>query len=194
MTSPFLKKEFENQTFKKASLLEADLKSKIFSRVTFEGCDLSQSNFTGSRFLECKLIGCNLSLVKMDGCRLQQVEFEHCKLVGVDFTKCDKTFLMIKFKKCLIGTSNFSDLDLRNTPFHECVIRDTYFKESILIGADFGKSDLAGSLFHNANLSKANLIGAINYSINPLTNKLMKAKFSKPEVLSLLDHLDIIIE
>ena len=103
-------------------------------------------------------------------------------------------FLMMKFKKCLIGTANFSALDLRNTSFYECVIRDTYFKESNLMGTDFGKSDLAGSTFHNANLSKANLMGAINYSINPLTNKLTKAKFSKPEVLSLLDHLDIIIE
>jgi uncharacterized protein YjbI with pentapeptide repeats len=62
------------------------------------------------------------------------------------------------------------------------------------MGADFGKSDLTGSTFHNSNLSKANFIGAINYSINPLTNKLSKAKFSKPEALSLLDHLDIIIE
>jgi uncharacterized protein YjbI with pentapeptide repeats len=137
---------------------------------------------------------CNLSLIKLDGCRFQGVEFENCKLVGVDFTKCDKMFLSMLFKKCLIGTANFSDLDLRNTQFLECVIRDAYFKESNLMGVDFGKSDLSGSAFHHANLAKANLAGAINYSINPLTNKLTKAKFSKPEVLSLLDHLDIIIK
>ncbi|WP_350339699.1 MULTISPECIES: hypothetical protein [Candidatus Rhabdochlamydia] len=36
-------------------------------------------------------------------------------------------FLSIKFKNCLIDTSNFSDLDLKNALFLECVIRDTHF-------------------------------------------------------------------
>ena len=49
-------------------------------------------------------------------------------------------------------------------------------------------------MFHNSNLCKANFIGAINYSINPLTNSLKQAKFSKPEVLALLEHFEIIIE
>ena len=103
-------------------------------------------------------------------------------------------FLMVRFKKCLIDTSNFSGLDLKNGMFHECVIRDTYFKESNLTGADFTKSDLARSIFHNTNLSKSNFRGAMNYSINPLTNTLSKARFSKPEVLSLLDHMDIVMD
>jgi uncharacterized protein YjbI with pentapeptide repeats len=103
-------------------------------------------------------------------------------------------FLSLKFKKCLIDTSNFSDLDLKNTLFQECVIRDTYFTTTNLTGSNFEGSDLRGSTFHNTILCKANLQGAINYSIDPSTNKLKKAKFSTPEVLNLLNHLDIIIE
>jgi hypothetical protein len=47
---------------------------------------------------------------------------------------------------------------------------------------------------HYADLRKANFRGAVNYSINPLTNKLLKAKFSRPEVMTLLDHLEILID
>lgn len=188
------KKEFENKTFKKESCEGSDLKHKLFSRVTFEHCDFSKADFSSSRFLDCRVINCNLSLIKLIGCRLQEVEFENCKLVGVDFTQCNPMFLAIRFKKCLIGTSNFSGLELKNGVFHECTIRDTYFKASTLVSADFTQSDLDGSIFHNTNLSKANFVGAINYSINPLTNKLSKATFSKPEALSLLDPMDIIVE
>ncbi len=194
MTPLLSKKEFENEIFRKEACTGLDLRYKIFSHVTFENCDFTQSDFTNTRFLECKLLGCNLSLAKVDGSRLQGVEFESCKLVGVNFAKCDKMFLQVGFKKCLIGTSNFSSLDLKNTLFCECMIRDTYFTETNLTGADFTGSDLTGSTFHNTNLGKANFASAINYSINPLTNKLIKAKFSKPEVLSLLDHLGIVIE
>jgi uncharacterized protein YjbI with pentapeptide repeats len=188
------KKEFENQEFKKESCGGFDLKHRAFSHVTFEHCDFSQADFSSSKFLDCRLSNCNLSLTKISGSRLQEVEFESCKLVGVDFTQCNPMFLAIRFNKCLIGTCNFSGLDLKNGVFRECTIRDTHFKESNLTGADFAKSDLAGTVFHNANLSQANFLGAINYSINPLTNKLSKAKFSKPEVLSLLDHMDIVVE
>ncbi len=179
---------------KKESFALQDLRGKVFSRVTFDQCDFSQSDLTGARFLECKFLGCNLSLVKVDGVRFQEVEFENCKLIGIQFTKCDPLFLSLQFKKSLIDTSNFSDLDLKNTLFQECVIRDTYFAGSNLTGSDFSLSDLKGSTFHNSNLSKVNFKSAINYSISPLTNKLTKTKFSSPEVLSLLTFLDIVIE
>ncbi len=100
----------------------------------------------------------------------------------------------VKFKKCMIKTSNFSALNLKNTSFQECIIRDTIFTDANLAGADFTGADLDGTTFHNSDLSYANFQGAINYSINPLTNKLVKAKFSKPEVLALLNHLGIIID
>lgn len=140
------------------------------------------------------MIACNFSLVQLDGCRLQDCVFENCKLVGVNFAKCDKRFLSLKFTKCLMDTCNFSDLDLKGTQFLECLVRNTHFTQTNLSEAVFTGSDLQGSLFHNSDLRKANFQGAQNYSINPLTNKLLKAKFSKPEVMTLLDHLEILID
>jgi uncharacterized protein YjbI with pentapeptide repeats len=103
-------------------------------------------------------------------------------------------FLGIKFKNCLLETCNFSDLDLKGTPFLDCQIRDTYFTNTNLSEAVFTGSDLSRSTFHNTDLRKADFQGATNYSINPLTNKVEKAKFSKPEALSLLDHLGILMD
>ena len=96
----------------------------------------------------------------------------------MSFPLSKKEFENLVFKKCLIGTSNFSDLDLKTTLFHECTIRDTYFTSANLMGANFRGSNLIGSTFYNTDLSKANFLGAINYAINPLTNKLIKTKFS----------------
>ena len=143
--------------------------------------------------MDCTFKNCNFSLTKLEGCRLQNVEFLNCKFVGVNFGKCDPQFLKMKFKECLITTANFSDLNLKNTPFLDCVIRETHFTNSNLSGADFAGSNLEGSMFHNTDLRKANFQGAINYSINPQTNKLQKAKFLKPEVMSLLNYFEIII-
>ena len=85
-------------------------------------------------------------------------------------------------------------MKLKNTIFFESIIRRCDFNNTDLKGADFRKSDLNNSIFHQANLSKANFSESINYSINPFTNKISKAKFSKPEVYSFLNFLDLDIE
>ncbi len=187
-------KEFENKVFRSCVWTEQNLKHKIFSHCTFENCDCTKMNLTSSKFLECTMNKCNLTLSIMDGCRLQGLVFRECKLVGVNFGKCDPLFLSVQFHHCLIDTCNFSDLNLKGTPFLECAIRETHFSHTNLSEANFSGSDLRGTTFHNSNLSKAHFVGAINYSINPLTNTLKNARFSQPEVLALLNHLGIVIE
>jgi fluoroquinolone resistance protein len=187
-------KYFENQTFKKEVCISSDLKGTSFSRVIFESCDLSQSLLMQAKLIGCKFLGCNLSLIKLDGSRLQEVEFEDCKLVGVNFSKVDPLFFSVKFKNCLIDLANFSDLQLKGTSFLNCLIREAHFSHTNLAETVFTGSDLAGTTFHNCNLSKAVFTDALNYSIDPTTNVLKRARFSSPGVLSLLDHLGIIID
>jgi fluoroquinolone resistance protein len=191
---PLSEKEFENQTFRSCAWAEHNLKHKVYSHCAFENSDCTKVNWTSSKFLECTMHKCNLSLSIVDGCRLQGLVFRDCKLVGVNFGKCDPLFLSVQFHHCLIDTCNFSDLHLKGTAFVQCMIRETHFSNANLSEANFSGSDLRGSTFHNSNLSKANFIGAINYAINPLTNALKNARFSQPEVLALLQHLGIVIE
>jgi fluoroquinolone resistance protein len=186
--------EIQSQVFTKESYVRLDLKHKIFAHVTFKNCDFTECDLRGARLQDCKFLSCNLSLVKLDGTRLQDIDFEECKFVGVNFTKCDPLFLSFKFTKCLIETSNFSDLDLKGTCFDHSILKETHFSNTNLARASFVGADLKESAFHNTNLTQTNFKGAINYSINPLTNKLSKAQFSNPEVLALLQYLDIIVE
>lgn len=165
-----------------------EIENRVFKKEHVSPDDLCHARLQG-----CTFENCNLSLVKLNGTRLQEIAFTKCKLVGVDFTKCDPTFLSLQFQECVLDTCNLSDLDLKWTSFQKCILRETYFINANLTSANFEGADLKGSTFHNSNLSKANFRNAINYSINPLTNKIAKATFSRPEVMSLLDHLDITI-
>ena len=72
--------------------------------------------------------------------------------------------------------------------------KDCDFYEAILNGADFSACDLKGTLFENCDLSEADFRKATNYLISPDQNKIRKARFCMPEVLSFLAPLDIEIE
>ena len=78
--------------------------------------------------------------------------------------------------------------------FHKSKVKECYFTNTTLIKSDFAYADLQGTVFHNCNLSKSNFMGAICYAIDPLVNDIKKARFSYPEVTSLLDYFDIIID
>jgi fluoroquinolone resistance protein len=60
--------------------------------------------------------------------------------------------------------------------------------------ANFDHSSLQRAVFKQSSLEKADFRKAHHYQINPELNRIRKAKFSAPEVLSLLQHYDIVIE
>lgn len=135
-----------------------------------------------------------MSLVKVEGCHFQNAQFLHCKFVGVEFFKCAKTFFSVQFQNSSLLYCNFSDLNLKGTLFDASKLTECYFTNTCLIDANFKDADLSGTVFHNSDLSKADFSSAINYDIDPRTNKLKKAKFSLPEATALLRGFDIIIK
>lgn len=75
-----------------------------------------------------------------------------------------------------------------------CEAKEVDFTETDLSEGTFGGTDFERSIFSKTNLTKANLKGAVNYSIDPRYNIIKKAHFSLPEALSLLGCLDIVID
>jgi uncharacterized protein YjbI with pentapeptide repeats len=112
----------------------------------------------------------------------------------VVFTKISPLLISWIFTKCTIAFCDFSHLDIKKSQFLDCEIRETDFLYSNLTGSDFRDSDLNTSKFNNTNLEKTNFIGAKNYYIDPTCNKLKQARFSYPDVLSLLDPFGIKVE
>ncbi|WP_420844648.1 pentapeptide repeat-containing protein [Legionella cardiaca] len=72
-----------------------------------------------------------------------------------------------------------------------CKAHDIDFREANLNHASFVGTDLQNSLFMHTNLKQADFTNAINYSIDIHCNTVTKANFSFPEVIALLNHLDI---
>lgn len=163
--SEFQDRRFEGCSFKKCSFAEA-----LFRRCTFADCDLSNIHLTGSVFKDVLATG--------------------CKFVGADWTTATGA-AHLRLNRSILNYAIFIGLDLRKCTFKNCTVKDADFAEANLREASFRGSDLAGTRFANTNLTKADLRGAINYSIRPLENKIKKTKFSLPESTSLVYGLEI---
>jgi len=185
---------FENQVFKNISAPRQEICCKEFSGCVFKDCDLGECNFSNSSFTDCTFSSCNLSNIKIDNCRFRTVVFEDCKIVGVLFERINPFLLRWIFKECKIELCDFSGLKMTHRQFIQSFIRETDFINTNLRESSFAGSDLQGSKFHNVNLEKATFVGARNYYIDPTVNRLKHARFSCPEVVSLLAAFDIKVE
>jgi len=76
----------------------------------------------------------------------------------------------------------------------DCNAKGVFFEEVNLEESDFSNTNFEEALFFKANLKKVNFTSATNYSIDLKTNNLRGTRFSYPEVMTLLDNLDIVIE
>lgn len=159
--------------------------------------DLTGWDLSGKEFHDCVFEGCNISLAKFINCTLSEATFMGCKLIGIDFTATGRTSLFKPFRlfeDCLMEMCNFSYLNMRDVSFGGCTVRKCTFGETKLSGSSFGYSDLEGTSFHRSDLSEADFTKAINYTIDPSVNNVRQAKFSVPQVLSLLRGFDIVLE
>lgn len=186
-------KNIEGQTVKSENFSKKRFENYTFTGCSFNSCDFSETVLRNAKFCSCTFVNCNFSLVKLDGCRLQDIQFFECKIVGGEFFKCDKTFFSVGFKNCLLQYCNFSDLNMKSTPFSGSKLQECHFTDTILNGANFSDVELSGSIFHNSDLSNADFSRATRYDIDPRTNKIKKAKFSFPEAIGLLRAFDISI-
>lgn len=73
-------------------------------------------------------------------------------------------------------------------------MQETNFAEADLTAATFENCDLMHAVFDRTLLEKADLRTATNFSINPETNRIKKAKFSITGLPGLLQKYQIEIE
>jgi len=99
-----------------------------------------------------------------------------------------------KFKECLLNYNSFTGFKISGTEFFKGSLKDYDFSNSIAKSCSYQSSDLNGSNFNNTDLSKSDLRCAENDLTNPLFTQFKIAKFSNPEVLSLLSLLEILLE
>lgn len=177
----------DGQTFEKVDALDGNSYHYCyFKNSILDGADLS-----GKEFVECRFENCNLSNIKLNGTALKEVEFVDSKMIGLDFSQSLDFLFSVKFTSCNLDYCVFNQKNLKKTHFSNCSLQSAAFEEATLKDAIFDKCDLERAVFYRTDLTSADFRTASNYSISPVNNLLRKAKFSYPEVLSLLDEFKI---
>lgn len=167
-----------------------EIKDTEYENEQFTNCSFLETSFKTCRFLECKFIKCRISAIKLLDSELIEAQFIDSKVEGVDFTLL-RTVRNIEFKNCILNYSNFNMLKLPKLKLINCEAKEVTFSEADLEESDFSGTDFENSVFFKTNLKKTNFIGAYNYWVDVLNNKLTGASFSLPQAVDLLTPLKI---
>lgn len=181
----------EEKTFKGADFSENELPKGVYENCTFVSCDFSEGDLSDITFSECEFSACNMSMAKITNTAFRDVKFKDCKLLGLHFENCSEFLFAVGFQNCVLNFSCFYKRNLKKTEFINSSLHETDFTEADLTGAVFDNSDLRMAVFANTVLEKADLRTAHNYSIDPDSNRIKKAKFSMDGIAGLLHKYDI---
>jgi fluoroquinolone resistance protein len=166
-------------------ILECDIEGE-----TFRGLELSGTKLQRGKIVDCVFEGCLLNALDLTDTNLQ-AEFIDCKIQGINFFTAKRTFLSLKFERCLIRYSSFAELVLNAIHFEKCTLEHVDFADAKLAAAKFNGATFSECVFKNTDLSKADFREARGYDIDPTLNKIAKARFDLPEAVSLLSAFNI---
>lgn len=165
---------------------------KEFYDCVFDNCTFHEVDFNGSRFVNCTFEGCDLSLAQVQNAGFRNTTFKKSKMIGIDWSVASSP-LTVDLIDCAISYSSFAHVDFAKRKIIRCKAQEVYFWETNLTQTDFSQTDLENSQFKNSDLSQADFSTAKNYAISPKLNILKGTKFSLPDAVSLLYHLEIVL-
>ncbi len=189
--------DYSGAEFRNLKATGARLRNVAFSGCLFDRCSFGGAELSGCSFTDCTFTTCDLSLAKVPTSRFIDVRFLDSKLVGFDWTIVDrpaKLALQVSFERCLVSQSSFFGVNLHGLRLLDSTAREADFAAADLGDAVLTRTDLAGALFSDTNLTGADLRGATGYLIDPLQNRVRKARFSMPDAIGLLTGLGVQIE
>lgn len=184
----------ENKTFEAENFtLHALLKGE-YENCRFSNCDLSNADLSEFQFNNCEFVGCNLSLAKLIKTEFREAKFRKCKMLGLHFDTCNQFGLSFSFEDCALNYSLFYKTKIKQTVFKNTQLQEVDFSECDLTGAIFDECDFSRATFDHTTLVKADFRTSYNFSIDPESNLIRKAKFSLLNVSGLLEKYDIEID
>jgi uncharacterized protein YjbI with pentapeptide repeats len=90
--------------------------------------------------------------------------------------------------------NSFIEMPFRKFDFSGNIIQESIFEECDLQESNFKDCRLEATQFFKCNIRKADFRDAKGYAIDVSSSKIKQAKFSYPEVMSLLASLEIKID
>jgi fluoroquinolone resistance protein len=189
---------YTGETFKKVNFTRELVTEATFTECKFTRCDFTETTFRICRLMECEFDDCTLRLIKIPDTTLSQVKFSKCNLMGVNWTEANWSgwatrMSAVEFENCVLEYGSFLGLELKKLKLKNSNAREANFSETDLTEADFAGTDLAGAIFLKTTLTKANFVGAKNYTLSVIDNKAKGARFALPEAVRLLYALPVVM-
>jgi uncharacterized protein YjbI with pentapeptide repeats len=185
---------FLNETFERIDFHTTPFIAGEYEGCCFVGCDLSEANLGDTKFLECEFRDCNMSMAKLSGTVLCDVRFSGCKMLGVQFGYCNGLAFSPQFDNCILDHSSFFERKMTSCTLRGNSFRETDFTDADFSGTLFDNCDLDRAIFDNTNLECADFRTSRNFSIDPTTNRIKKAKFTLTALPGLLRKYKLIID
>ena len=130
-------------------------------------------------------------MVKFRDTALNNAEFNKCKIMGVIFSECQEFLFSVYFLECKLDYASFMGKKMLKTKFLKCSLKETNFTQTILSGSVFDDSDLSGAIFNRTDLTSTNFYSASNFTIDPESNIIKKAIFSRDGLPGLLQKYQL---
>ncbi len=184
----------ENKIFDKVDFTQQPLSKGDYEKCRFVNCNFSNANLSNCNFSECEFAFCNLSLAQVGKTAFRDIHFKDCKLLGLRFDTSNPFLFSVQFENCILNLSSFYKLAIKKTTFKNCTLHEVDFSEGDLTASVFENCDLLRATFDGTILDKVDFRTSYNYTLDPETNKIKKAKFSKEGIVGLLYKYDIEIE
>lgn len=189
---------YDNQIIEEVKLEKESFADIEFTECEFINCIFEECSLRRCKFNDCKFVDCNIVSLKAEDSQIRGLEFKHCNLIGIHWSELiSKEQILSPIRKmsdCLLKYNTFMDMDFRKFDFESNVIQDSLFDECDLRDSSFKGCRLERTQYVHSSMQKADFREAREYQIDIETNKLSSARFSFPEVISLLKSIGIRID
>ena len=160
---------------------------------TFTGLHCSGDTFADCEWTDCTFVRCTF-----ENCQLREAVFDNCDLLGVnwgDLVPSGRFAAPIAaLRGCRLKYNTFTAMELDRFCFDESAITSSLFAECRLAGSDLSGCQLDETEFFKCDLRRADLRRAVGYRVDIMSCQLKGARFTHPQVLSLLEALEIEVE
>lgn len=190
---------WEEQVIKDKKYQDVTMEQYKFTDCTFENCSFEDCRVMNCIFVNCRFYNCNIISLSSKYSEVKNAAFRKCNLIGIH---CWNELLPVgkyahaidKLEGCYLKYNSFLEMPFRKFDFSGNIIQESMFEECDLQESSFRDCRLEATQFFRCDIRKADFREAKGYVIDIPSNKLKQAKFSFPEVTSLLTSLEIKID
>lgn len=189
---------YENKLFENIKLNGQVLNDMEFTECEFRECSFENCQINRCSFHSCIFSHCGIISLRSKDSQIRFAEFSKCNLIGVHWNELIiKRAVFEPIKKmtnCFLKYNTFMDINFTRFDFSGSSIQESVFDECVLKESVFKGCRLEGTQYLNCDLQKADFRETSGYQIDITANKLKGAKFSFPDVINLLNSLEITID